>query len=62
MTPDPAGSAGAARAVGARRLVTDPAVPLAALATLGVATALVAPVLTWAVLGGLAGYALSGSV
>jgi hypothetical protein len=47
-----------------RRVVTDPLVPLALLGG-GVFVVLavpVAPALTWAVLGGLAGYSLSGSV
>lgn len=48
--------------LGVRR-ASDPAVPLVALAVAGVAAALagVEP-LTWAVLGGLAGHSLSGSV
>ena len=46
----------------ARRLLTDPLVPLGSLAVLGAVVMASAPVLTWAVLGGLAGYALSGSV
>lgn len=62
MNSDQAGSTGAARAFRARRLATDPVVPLATLTVLGVGTVLVVPALTWAVLGGLAGYALSGSV
>lgn len=57
-----------------RRLATDPLVPLLSLTALGLLTvpgllgALdvsvepVVPALTWAVLGGLAGYTLSGSV
>lgn len=45
-----------------RWLLTDPLVPLGSLAVLGAVTTAFAPVLTWAVLGGLAGYALSGSV
>jgi hypothetical protein len=55
-------SAGPTTAV--RRWVSDPLVPLAVLAAGGLALVLtaVAPVATWAVLGGLAGYALSGSV
>lgn len=61
MNADPAGSTGA-RAFRPRRLATDPVAPLATLTVLGVGSALVAPALTWAVLGGLAGYALSGSV
>lgn len=45
------------------RRVSDPAAPLAVLAVAGVAAALagVEP-LTWAILGGLAGHSLSGSV
>jgi hypothetical protein len=50
------------QATGARRLGTDPLVPLVSLAVFGALAVLVAPALTWAVLGGLAGYALSGSV
>lgn len=46
----------------ARRLVTDPMTPLLSLTALGVAAVLAVPVLVWAVLGGLAGYTLSGSV
>lgn len=64
----------------ARRLATDPLVPLLSLTALGLLIALglltapallatssataepVAAALTWAVLGGLAGYTLSGSV
>ncbi len=42
-----------------RRRLTDPLLPVLLLAP---ALLLVAPVLTWAVLGGLAGYSLSGSV
>ncbi|SOD64370.1 hypothetical protein SAMN06297387_11694 [Streptomyces zhaozhouensis] len=45
-----------------RRRVTDPAVPVLVLVLGAVATSWYAPVLTWTVLGGLAGYALSGSV
>jgi hypothetical protein len=43
----------------ARRRLTDPLLPVLVLAP---AAVLAAPVLTWAVLGGLAGYSLSGSV
>jgi hypothetical protein len=43
----------------ARRRLTDPLPPALVLAP---AAVLAAPVLTWAVLGGLAGYSLSGSV
>lgn len=41
---------------------TDPAVPVLALVCAAVAASWYAPVLTWAVLGGLSGYSLSGSV
>ncbi|MFF3948108.1 hypothetical protein ACFYYN_25240 [Streptomyces sp. NPDC001902] len=47
---------------GVRRLLTDPALPVAVLGTVAIATALYAPMLTWAITGGLAGYSLSGSV
>jgi hypothetical protein len=50
------------QATAARRLATDPLAPLLSLTALGVAAVAVAPALTWAVLGGLAGYTLSGSV
>lgn len=54
------------RPAAARRWATDPLVPLALLGAGGIALAGVgtAPawVATWAVLGGLAGYTLSGSV
>ena len=50
------------QATAARRLATDPLVPLLSLTVLGVAAVPVGAALTWAVLGGLAGYALSGSV
>jgi hypothetical protein len=52
----------------ARRLATDPLVPLAVLAAVGltaaglVSAAGFVPVAAWAALGGLAGYTLSGSV
>lgn len=49
-------------ATGTRRLGTDPLVPLGSLAVAGALAASLAPELTWAVFGGLAGYALSGSV
>lgn len=49
-----------ARAV--RTLLTDPVLPVAALAIAAIAAALYAPMLTWAITGGLAGYSLSGSV
>ncbi|MFI9613339.1 hypothetical protein ACIHCM_17000 [Streptomyces sp. NPDC052023] len=45
-----------------RARLTDPAVPVAALAVAAVAAVFHAPVLTWAITGGLAGYSLSGSV
>ncbi|GAA3850733.1 hypothetical protein [Streptomyces sedi] len=45
-----------------RRRSTDPAVPVLVLVLGAVATSWYAPVLTWTVLGGLAGYSLSGSV
>ncbi|MQY14419.1 hypothetical protein SRB5_45860 [Streptomyces sp. RB5] len=46
----------------ARIRFADPALPVAVLAVAAVVSALYAPALTWAVTGGLAGYALSGSV
>lgn len=52
---------GAARSPWRGRL-TDPAVPVLALVWGTVAAAWYAPVLTWAIIGGLAGYSLSGSV
>lgn len=45
-----------------RGRLTDPAVPVLALVCGAVAAAWYAPVLTWAVIGGLAGFSLSGSV
>jgi hypothetical protein len=45
-----------------RRRATDPRTPVLVLAPAGVLAAVYAPVLTWAILGGLAGYTLSGSV
>ncbi|GGT33573.1 hypothetical protein [Streptomyces chromofuscus] len=45
-----------------RMRLTDPALPVVALGAAAVAAALHAPVLTWAITGGLAGYSLSGSV
>jgi len=45
-----------------RRWATDPLVPGLALAAGGVLAAGYGQVLTWAVIGGLAGYTLSGSV
>ncbi|WP_199826153.1 hypothetical protein [Streptomyces sp. SBT349] len=53
--------AGAARPAWRGRL-TDPAVPVLALVCGAVAASWYASVLTWAVIGGLAGYSLSGSV
>ncbi|GAA3793245.1 hypothetical protein [Streptomyces chiangmaiensis] len=50
------------RARGVRTLLTDPVLPVAVLGTAAIATALYAPMLTWAITGGLAGYSLSGSV
>lgn len=45
-----------------RARLTDPAVPVLALVFGTVATIWYAPVLTWAIIGGLAGFSLSGSV
>lgn len=46
-----------------RRLLTDPVAPLVVLALAGVVFGIAGwAVATWAVLGGLAGYTLSGSV
>ncbi|WP_327371707.1 hypothetical protein [Streptomyces sp. NBC_01217] len=45
-----------------RVLLTDPALPVAALGIAAIAAALYTPMLTWAITGGLAGYSLSGSV
>ncbi|MFF2190508.1 hypothetical protein [Streptomyces sp. NPDC058155] len=56
----PAARPSGARAV--RALLTDPVLPLAVLGVAAVAAALYAPMLTWAITGGLAGYSLSGSV
>lgn len=54
-----AGARGRARAGGrVRRRLTDPLLPVLLLGPV----LLDLPVLTWAVLGGLAGYSLSGSV
>jgi len=50
------------QATGPRRWATDPLVPVLLLAPAGGLAAAQAPALTWAVLGGLAGYTLSGSV
>jgi hypothetical protein len=43
-------------------LATDPLTPVLFLAMAGVLAAAHMPTLTWAVVGGLAGYTLSGSV
>ncbi|TXL88609.1 hypothetical protein [Streptomyces sp. IB2014 016-6] len=56
----PAARPGGARTV--RALLTDPALPVAALGIAAIAAVLYAPILTWAITGGLAGYSLSGSV
>lgn len=56
------GSTGPRPAPALRRWVTDPLLPGLVLASGGVLAAVHGPVLTWAVLGGLAGYTLSGSV
>jgi hypothetical protein len=45
-----------------RRWATDPLTPMLLLATACVLAAVQASALTWAALGGLAGYTLSGSV
>lgn len=45
-----------------RARLTDPSVPLIALVCGTVASAWYAPMLTWAIIGGLAGFSLSGSV
>ncbi|WP_326569975.1 hypothetical protein OIE69_00660 [Actinacidiphila glaucinigra] len=50
------------RAGGVRTLLTDPALPVVVLGAAAIATAFYAPMLTWAITGGLAGYSLSGSV
>lgn len=42
--------------------VTEPVVPVLALSIGAVAAAWYAPILTWAIMGGLAGFSLSGSV
>ena len=52
----------AVRLVGARRRVTDPLWPVLLLSPAAVLAATRSPTLTWAVLGGLAGFSLSGSV
>jgi hypothetical protein len=59
--PEAEPAAGPGRAL-ARRWATDPLVPMLVLAPAAVLAAARAPVLTWAMVGGLAGYALSGSV
>lgn len=51
-----------ARTTALWRWATDPLTPVLLLAVAGVVTAAAAPVLTWAMIGGLAGYTLSGSV
>lgn len=45
-----------------RRTLTEPLVPVLVLACAAAAAAPVLPVLSWAITGGLGGYALSGSV
>jgi hypothetical protein len=45
-----------------RRWATDPVVPAVLLTTGGLLAAASGTVLTWALVGGLAGYTLSGSV
>lgn len=45
-----------------RRWATDPLIPVLLLTAAALLTAARGHVLTWAVLGGLAGYTLSGSV
>jgi hypothetical protein len=52
----------ALRLVAAHRRITDPLVPVLLLAPAAVLAATRWPTLTWAVLGGLAGFSLSGSV
>jgi hypothetical protein len=47
---------------GPRRSLTEPLGPALLLAAGAVAAAWYAPILTWAIVGGLAGYSLSGSV
>jgi uncharacterized protein (DUF697 family) len=49
-------------AAAARRRLTDPLLPVLLLAAGAAVAASQASALTWAVLGGLAGYSLSGSV
>lgn len=50
------------RRAAARRRAADPLGPVLLLAPAAVLAATRAPTLTWAVLGGLAGFSLSGSV
>lgn len=45
-----------------RRRVTDPLLPPLLMAVGAAVAAWYAPILTWAIVGGLAGFALSGSV
>jgi hypothetical protein len=45
-----------------RRALTDPVVPVLPLAAAAILASAFLPILTWAVIGGLAGYTLSGSV
>ena len=45
-----------------RLRLTDPVAPVLLLGIAAVAALFYAPMLTWAVLGGLGGYSLSGSV
>ncbi|MGP4110798.1 hypothetical protein ACTWP5_07760 [Streptomyces sp. 4N509B] len=45
-----------------RRRLTDPLVPVLALSGVALLAVVYAPLLTWAITGGLAGYSLSGSV
>ncbi|MFF0725977.1 hypothetical protein [Streptomyces sp. NPDC004134] len=45
-----------------RGRLTDPAVPMLVLSGGAAAACWYAPLLTWTILGGLAGYSLSGSV
>jgi hypothetical protein len=52
----------ALRVVAVRRWITDPLVPVLLLSPAAVLAATRSPTLTWAVLGGLAGFSLSGSV
>jgi hypothetical protein len=52
----------AVRLAAVRRRVTDPLVPVLLLSPAALLAAARSPTLTWAVLGGLAGFSLSGSV